>query len=326
MTMNQRGRMRSAAPGPSSPPQMRRISSTPFMPARPRWKAIWPMPSSALIAANALCPGAVMGQGSAPQLALSDTARFSLIIAVNEDRPFLFDSAVAAMIAGGAQIQSVFHPVLTVNGRKLSLIVFVIDSGSRCGALVRQRLTARSAGMLSRLAAAAVARLARHAAVRLQTARDELAAAPPRAGGIGEDLAFLDWLADNHFTFLGARDYRLADDGAHGTLAPLEGSGLGILSDASAGVLGAGGGERERPGLSAEVRAYLESNGPLIVTKSSARSSVHRRVHMDYVGVKIYDAEGRFAGEHRFVGLFTSGAYSPQPRRDSAAAAASLRR
>ena len=31
-------------------------------------------------------------------------------------------------------------------------------------------------------------------------------------------------------------------------------------------------------------------------------------------GVKIFDAEGRFNGERRFVGLFTSGAYSLHPR------------
>ena len=44
-------------------------------------------------------------------------------------------------------------------------------------------------------------------------------------------------------------------------------------------------------------------------------SLVHRRVHMDYVGVKTFDASGTFTGEHRFVGLFTSGAYSLNPRQ-----------
>jgi glutamate dehydrogenase len=35
---------------------------------------------------------------------------------------------------------------------------------------------------------------------------------------------------------------------------------------------------------------------------------------MDYIGVKTYDADGIFNGERRFVGLFTSNAYSTQPR------------
>ena len=35
---------------------------------------------------------------------------------------------------------------------------------------------------------------------------------------------------------------------------------------------------------------------------------------MDYIGVKTFDADGRFTGERRFVGLFTSSAYSAPPR------------
>src|SRR5690606_22823061 len=127
---------------------------------------------------------------------------------------------------------------------------------------------------------------------------------------IEEDLAFLDWLGDNHFTFLGARDYVLASDGAHGRLEPVTGSGLGILANEEARVIAAG----ERQGLSAEVRAWLDSPEALIVTKSHARAQVHRRSHMDYIGVKTFGRDGSFIGERRFVGLFTSNAYSAQPR------------
>jgi glutamate dehydrogenase len=40
------------------------------------------------------------------------------------------------------------------------------------------------------------------------------------------------------------------------------------------------------------------------------RSRVHRRVHMDYVGVKRFDRDGKLVGEFRIVGLFTSTAYT----------------
>jgi len=36
---------------------------------------------------------------------------------------------------------------------------------------------------------------------------------------------------------------------------------------------------------------------------------VHRRVHMDYIGIKRFDAKGKLVGELRIVGLFTSAAY-----------------
>ncbi len=244
-----------------------------------------------------------------PSVSVSDHGRFSLAIAVNEDRPFLFDSAVAAAIAGGAHLRNVFHPILEQGGRKLSLIVFVIDPPA--GEAARGKL---AAGLEECFAAGALAvRDWRAMLARLKTARDGLAARGPQGRDIEEDLAFLDWLADNHFTFLGAREYRLMEDGMNGTLAAVEGSGLGVLADPRARILGSSG-AGQRPGLSAEVRAYLESNGPLIVSKSSSRSLVHRRVHMDYVGIKLYDAAGRLAGEHRFVGLFTSSAYSQGPR------------
>src|SRR5262249_4743383 len=44
--------------------------------------------------------------------------------------------------------------------------------------------------------------------------------------------------------------------------------------------------------------------------KGVVRSGVHRRVHMDYVGVKRFAADGSLIGETRIVGLFTSTAYT----------------
>ena len=76
--------------------------------------------------------------------------------------------------------------------------------------------------------------LARLAAART---RLEPQSAPRQRADITEDLAFLDWLADNHFTFLGARDYVLGKDGANGMLEPVKGSGLGVLADEHARVI-----------------------------------------------------------------------------------------
>jgi glutamate dehydrogenase len=216
-------------------------------------------------------------RGAVPRVVFTEGPRLSLLIAVNEDRPFLFDSALAAAMAGGAQIRNVFHPILTLEGRKLSVIVFVIEPVAEA-----QNRAAMVAKLEESFAAGAAAvRDWRAMLARLKSARADLAAQPPKSQDIEEDLAFLDWLADDHFTLLGAREYRLSADGEHGTLQPLEGSGLGILADPGARVLGTVSGNRRHPGLSADVRAYLESNGPLIVSKSSARSTVHRRVHMD---------------------------------------------
>ena len=46
------------------------------------------------------------------------------------------------------------------------------------------------------------------------------------------------------------------------------------------------------------------------MTKANTRSTVHRPGYTDYVGVKRYDDRGEVIGEHRFIGLLTSTAYS----------------
>ena len=230
-----------------------------------------------------------------------------LLVAVNDDRPFIYDSALLAAIASGARIRAAFHPVVTLNGRVISVILLVLDTLQNEPA--RKRLLESLTASFSHGQVAV--RDWKAMVDRLKAARDQLAAHPPHGLDVAEDLAFLDWLADNHFTFLGTRDYRLVEDGDYGRMAMEECSGLGVLSDREARVIRK---TAERPGLSGAVRDFLNSPEPLIVTKSFSRSFVHRRTHMDYIGVKIFGPDGAFTGEHRFVGLFTSGAYSLSPR------------
>ena len=66
--------------------------------------------------------------------------------------------------------------------------------------------------------------------------------------------------------------------------------------------------------ITPQIRAFLEQPRSLIVTKANVRSRVHRRVYLDYIGVKRFDADGRLAGETRIVGLFTSTAYTRSVR------------
>src|SRR6185437_379422 len=118
----------------------------------------------------------------------------------------------------------------------------------------------------------------------------ELKARPPKVTSeeLTENIAFLDWLGDNHFTFLGARDYRF-DAKGDGTLEPIGQSGLGVLADSEARVIRRG---PDRATVTPQVRAFLTQPSPLIITKSNERSLVHRRVHMDYVGIKRFDQDG----------------------------------
>ncbi len=62
--------------------------------------------------------------------------------------------------------------------------------------------------------------------------------------------------------------------------------------------------------MTPEIREFLLKPDPLIIGKANIRSRVHRQVHMDYIGVKLYDDDGKLRGELRVVGLFTATAYT----------------
>ena len=261
--------------------------------------------------ARALWAEAGKRQKGAIRVALLDDSHDTVLVGINDDRPFLFDSALSAALAGGARVRAAIHPIITIDGMRTSIIALVCDS------ITGEQRKALSDSLRDAFMQGAIAvRDWKAMLARLKDARDGLAAHPPKDSDVGEEVAFLDWLADNHFTFLGARDYLLGKDGANGRLDPVKDSGLGVLADEDARVIyrNAGRSGTERAGLSADVRAWLDAPDPLIVTKSHARSLVHRRSHMDYIGVKTYDPDGNFNGERRFVGLFTSNAYSTQPR------------
>ncbi|MFD8593211.1 NAD-glutamate dehydrogenase [Streptomyces sp. NPDC059637] len=156
---------------------------------------------------------------------------------------------------------------------------------------------------------------------------DELAAEPPELPEqeVGEAWELLRWLADDHFTFIGYREYELVTEkGEDGTeedvLAAVPGTGLGILRsdphhDGPHGPHGAHPVSPSFNRLPADARAKAREHRLLVLTKANSRSTVHRPSYLDYIGVKKFDAEGNVVGERRFLGLFSAAAYTESVRR-----------
>ena len=239
------------------------------------------------------------------------TRHDTVLVAANDDSPFLFDSLLGEANAQGARIRAVFHPIVKTERGGVpvteSVIVLVLDP---LGTDRRTALESEARKMFAQVRVAV-----RDWKKMLAHLTDTIAALKANTPAISADekaesLAFLDWLVADHFTFLGARDYVYSDNNG-GRLEPVAESGLGVLADLDARVVRRG---PDRAVLTPQVRAFLREPSPLIITKSNERSRIHRHVHMDYVGVKMFDAEGRLKGERRFVGLFTSGAYSRRPQ------------
>ncbi|UYM04059.1 NAD-glutamate dehydrogenase [Solicola gregarius] len=131
---------------------------------------------------------------------------------------------------------------------------------------------------------------------------------PIEQAEVAQAAQLLSWLADGHFTFMGYREYDLVQvDGVDG-LRPVAGSGLGILRSDTDAL----GGVKELPEAAA---AKARDKTLLIITKANSRSTVHRPVYLDYIGVKTFDKAGAVIGERRFLGLFTSSAYTESVTR-----------
>ena len=126
---------------------------------------------------------------------------------------------------------------------------------------------------------------------------------------ITDSVELLRWLAHDHFTFLGYREYRLVDsDGQDGpALEAVLGTGLGILRSDSPEA-------RALSSMTPEAHEKVMEKRLLIITKANSRATVHRSAYLDYIGFKIFDEAGRVVGERRFLGLFSTAAYRTSVR------------
>ncbi|MEZ9657123.1 NAD-glutamate dehydrogenase [Vibrio splendidus] len=119
-----------------------------------------------------------------------------------------------------------------------------------------------------------------------------------------ETLAFLRWLGEHNFTFMGYKEYDLVSVNGDTELQPTKEQGLGLFANS----------DRVRNVKLSEFSdsARLEAKKPyvLIVTKGNTASRIHRPAYNDYIGIKKFDKNGKVIGEHRFTGLYTSAVYN----------------
>lgn len=249
-------------------------------------------------------------------------SRHTVLEIVNEDMPFLVDSLTAELTMQGREIYTLIHPVLSVSrneageriegeGRSAAESVMFLEIDEQTVPDALRDLEERLLEVFSRVRASVEDWHAMQTS--LQDAVANLRENPPPISPdeLEESIEFLHWLADNHFTFLGCRQYAFSGDVDDRTVTSDPESGLGVLRDADYHVLR---GEHETTALAPDIAVFLDLPEPLIVMKTNRRSVIHRPVHMDYVGVKQFDASGALVGECRFVGLFTSVAYNRSPR------------
>jgi glutamate dehydrogenase len=244
----------------------------------------------------------------------------SVVEIVNDDMPFLVDSVTAALRGLGAEVNLLVHPVLQVERNAAGRLVSV--GGGQSESLMQVQVSAQSAARHEEIRGRLEAVLAdvRLAVNDWETMRArcwsivaELDKNPPPLPRreIAEGIAFLEWLVDNHFTFLGYREYSFEGEGETAVARVLQESALGILRNEGIAIFD---GLRNLGTLPEDVRHFLRQPTLLLITKSNRMATVHKPVPMDAIALKCFDAKGNVTGERLFVGLFTSTAYSQSPR------------
>lgn len=279
----------------------------------------------------------------------------TVVEVVTDDMPFLVDSVTNELSREGRGIHVVVHPQMIVRRDVTGALLEVLDAGrdpfSPAASTHRpeelpddavseswihveiDRETDREdlheirESLLSVLSDVREAvedwTKMRDAALRIaDELTDETAPDDLREGELEEARELLRWLADDHFTFLGYREYELETEGDGGDgggtllLAAKPGTGLGVLRSDPRHVDDEG--HPVSPSfnrLPSDARARALEHNLLILTKANSRATVHRRSYLDYVGVKKFDADGNVVGERRFLGLFSSAAYTESVRR-----------
>ncbi|MDO5091155.1 MAG: NAD-glutamate dehydrogenase [Cardiobacteriaceae bacterium] len=255
--------------------------------------------------------------GTAPQIRIfnPDDTDYTVVETVIRDRPFLIDTLTMGIESHDFALHFLLHSIVHADrdaAGRITAVGAVDDSNEKHLSLMYAQIDRIDDAQIAALAATLREKIAtldlvagdwaamREALFAVQ--RDIAAAAMPETSYSKEAVRdFLGWILDDNFTFLGYREYRV--DGK--ALVAVGGSGLGLLRN---------DGEPDRPSQSFQelpevLRDMVLAPQAVLLSKSSRISPVHRKAHMDFLGVQAFDAEGNVIGEHRFLGLFTREAY-----------------
>ncbi|TZF91012.1 NAD-glutamate dehydrogenase [Cognatilysobacter lacus] len=234
----------------------------------------------------------------------------------NDDMPFLVDSVTLALAERGIAVHVLGHPVLRIQRDRAGKLTGVGEGAPE--SLMHLEIDRQSADDMAAIEAAIrhVLQDVRAIVVDWEAMRDRMREVAEQLGerpcplakqDVVESQEFLRWAAENHFTFLGYREYEVRKQGRQDVLQAIPGTGLGLLRGEERG--------QPRPVTSLGAHSPDGSVVPdvLILTKTNARATVHRRGYMDYIGVLSFDKTGKPIREERFLGLFTSSAYNRRP-------------
>ena len=238
------------------------------------------------------------------------TSRRTIVNICTDDSPFLVDSVAIAAARHGLAVQLLLHPIVAVTRDADGELVDIDNGGDTPESWIHlevDRVPTEEGRLEFAEALQGVVQdvhlavndwgAMRNACLKVveDLERDTPGSVAPET--VAPTIEFLNWLADDNFTFLGYREHALdVDENGEEVLRPLSDTGLGILSKREGSV----------SHLQPEARRTAREPRLLTITKANSRATVHRDTYLDYIGLRTFDADGNVTGERRILGMFTS--------------------
>ena len=227
------------------------------------------------------------------------------------DRPFIVDTLIESLHALGKRHRVLLHPIIRHHdGRRVSLIYVELERVTK--EADRDKIATRIRNRFADL-------MLMSDDFGQMLARSQLAAAAFSTGttstaGFAEEErreygAYLSWLADGGFVFLGSREWKVVR-GGNGSAKPrlelLVENDLGLFRTADTDF------RTHLAEVQEDAQFLAEDTGVVHFSKIFAESPVHRHARIDLLAFKEIDAERNEERIQLTIGLFTSKARSQE--------------
>ncbi|MEZ5525625.1 MAG: NAD-glutamate dehydrogenase [Pseudomonadales bacterium] len=126
---------------------------------------------------------------------------------------------------------------------------------------------------------------------------------------VNEAIAYLNWLTEGNFTFLGYKEYKVGKKAGRSVIRHVNKTELGLFKLRSESTR-----DKFVDTLQPDVRNYLTEKRLLTFATSGTLSRVHRPVYPDYIAIRQFDKQGNVVGECGFLGLYTLAVFTEKTR------------
>ena len=249
-----------------------------------------------------------------------------IINILNIDRQFLMDSFLYYLKNKGLKIKFIHHPVIKIKRDKKNKLLEIIPYNENCDdhlaeSLIHCEVSAKTDEKLISslksdlreifeevmLVTSQWKEMSKTMLILSKELEIKSVAQEVDQAAYSESKDMLEWLYNNHYTFLGYGEYSVTNNKGKTNVNFCPDNALGLMQKSAFNDLN----DLFEGTTSMEM---LDSHNfcseyPVVISKTTQKSKVRRNITMDSIIVKKLDENNKIKGFHLFIGLFTSEVY-----------------